>query len=80
MMAALAQLPSHVVRAKGVFHFASEPASRSVYQRVGRRESWETEAAPPARSQLVVISSSADWNEEAVARHFDGAAEEALNT
>jgi G3E family GTPase len=80
MMAALGQLPSHVVRAKGVFHFASEPASRTVYQRVGRRESWETEAAMPSRSHLVVISSSADWNEGAVARYFDDAAEEARTT
>jgi G3E family GTPase len=74
---ALRQLPPRVIRAKGVFHFASEPGNRYVYQRVGQRESLEAEtAAAPSPSRLVVIGSSVDWNEDAFSGYFDGVAPE----
>jgi G3E family GTPase len=74
--AALRQLPAHVIRAKGFFHFVDDPEHRSVYQRVGRRENLETEgmAASPPHSRLVIIGLSAAWRAEEINRHFAGLA------
>ena len=71
-MAALRNLPSHVIRAKGVFVFDDHPAHRSVYQRVGLRESLEREAAvsPSQSSHLVLIGPSSVWNGEGIGRPF----------
>jgi G3E family GTPase len=72
LSAALRQLPPDVIRAKGIFHFEDDPAQRFVYQRVGRRESFEPEAAVPPQScsRLVIIGSSRTWNAEEIGGHF----------
>jgi G3E family GTPase len=76
LTAALRQLPAHLIRAKGFFHFADDPEHRFVYQRVGRRESLEAEAVAtsPPHSRLVVIGLSAAWSAEEIDRCFAGLA------
>jgi G3E family GTPase len=70
--AALRQLPAHVIRAKGIFHFDNDSTHRFIYQRVGRRDNLEAESVSFSRSpsRLVVIGASAGWDEKAVSRHF----------
>jgi G3E family GTPase len=74
LTAALSQLPTHVIRAKGFFHFLDDPERRTVYQRVGRRESLETERGTisPPHSRLVIIGLSAVWRAEEIDRYFSG--------
>jgi predicted amidohydrolase YtcJ len=69
---ALRKLPAHIIRAKGIFHFENDSTHRFVYQRVGRRESLEAEAAAPLASQsrLVVIGAAALWDEEVAFSQF----------
>jgi G3E family GTPase len=69
---ALRKLPAHIIRAKGIFHFENDSTHHFVYQRVGRRESLEAEAAAPLASQsrLVVIGAAALWDEEVAFSQF----------
>lgn len=73
---ALERLPAHIIRAKGVFHFAGQPDQRFVYQRVGHRGSLEPEprGAETGRSQLVVIGAQSGWDEAAIAALFSNVA------
>lgn len=72
LMARLRRLPANVIRAKGIFTFEDDPMHRSVYQRVGRRESFdrETAIASSRTSSLVVIGPSSGWSVQDTERHF----------
>jgi G3E family GTPase len=72
----LERLPAHIIRAKGVFHFAGEPGQRFIYPRVGRRGGFEPQpqGAGAGRSQLVVIGAQFGWDEAAVAALFSDVA------
>ena len=70
----LQQLPSGLLRAKGVLWLAQDPQRRHVYQRVGRRWSLEPEApwgdqAPT--SSLVLIAPRGGLDNPALQRAFD---------
>ncbi|MGY3033997.1 G3E family GTPase [Bradyrhizobium sp. USDA 4354] len=72
LLAGLRQLPANVIRAKGVFTLEDDPVHRSVYQRVGRRESFDQETAVRScrTSSLVIIGPSSGWSAREIERHF----------
>jgi G3E family GTPase len=70
----LERLPSHIVRAKGIFHFSDDPSHRSIYQRVGHRASFVPEPASPdagGQSSLVVIGPAPKFDADAIAAQFE---------
>ncbi|CAM9954294.1 unnamed protein product [Phaeothamnion confervicola] len=77
LRAMLDGLPPGVLRAKGVLRLSDAPASRTVYQRVGRRWSFAADehAGAPDQSSLVVIGPAQSIDAAALSRAFDACRE-----
>jgi G3E family GTPase len=71
--AAIRQLPTTLLRAKGVLVFGDRPGERAVFQLVGRRHTIEVDdGPPPTTSALVAIARTGSLDADALTALLDG--------
>ncbi len=70
--AAARELPTTLLRAKGILAFSDRPEARSVFQVVGKRRSLQEKAgSPPEECMLVAIARRGELNPERLTALFD---------